>query len=227
MTRTGAAARPPLEDRTESFIEWLQLNWRQVAAGVIVVAAVAAGAALYQSSKSTRATKAESALADAHQAFFSNNAPLAKSDLGKIVTRYEGTTSAVQASLLLAQLLYSEGKHAEGIAQLRKIAPSASPALAASVHAMTAVGLEDQGKYDEAAAEYRIASEKAIFAADKQNYRADQARTLMRAGKNADALVIWKEIAADETSNNAGEARIRIGEIEAQAAGTAVPTAGK
>ena len=53
---------------------------------------------------------------------------------------------------------------------------------------------------------------------DRENYLANAARSLTAAKDTAAARQIWQELAKDETSNLAPEARIRLGELSARPA---------
>ena len=104
MTRTGAAARPDFEERTESIADWVQTHTRQLLIALMVIVALAAGAFLYTKLRETRSQRAVQSLAQAEQAYASGNEALARSEIQRVVFRYHNTEQAVQATLLLAQL---------------------------------------------------------------------------------------------------------------------------
>ena len=216
MTRTGAIARPPIEDRSESFIEWVQTHVRELVIAVIVVAALIAGGWLYRNSRDSKELQAERSLYEAERAVMSGNLPLAASDLQKVTTRFENTTAGVQAALLLAQVQFEQKKYAEGIQALEQAEDeTAAEPFRASIHALMAAGYEDQGKFREAAQAYREASEETKFEAEKELYLAHAARAYQAAGDRNTALQLWTELAENESSSVAGEARIRVGELTA------------
>ena len=216
MTRTGAIARPPLEERTESVFEWVQLHVKELAIATIALAAVLVGIWLYRSSQESKGAQAERSLLQAQQSYLTGNLPLAQSDLQKVVTRYDGTSASVQAAMLLAQVLYDQGKFAEGVQALEKVVDDgeAKP-FRPAIHALVASGLEDQGKFRDAAKRYHDASEATPFAAEKQLYLAHEARAYQDAGDKTQAIKLWSDLAKDPTSSVAGEARIRLGELTA------------
>jgi predicted negative regulator of RcsB-dependent stress response len=216
MTRTGAAARPAFEDRTESFYETVRTHWRKGAFALVGAAAVAGGVALYRGARDTKAERAEQALAQAQQSLVSGNAPLAQTDLQKVVKQYEGTSAGVQGTLLLAQLFYDQGKPAEGLKLLEEAQRSgAAERSRAAIFALTAAGYEQQGKPAEAAAQYRRAAEAAEYELDRANFKADAARAYMAAGNKEAAKGLWTELSADPRGPLAGEARVRLGELTA------------
>ena len=189
-------------------------------AGVVGLALVAGiGYWFWQNDRQVKAERAEREYFQAQAAAASGNVALASSDLQKVVQRYPGTPAAVQSAMLIAQLRYDEGKHAEGITVLETARQTAPDHLVPGLHALLAAGHEDQGKHDLAAAEYRKAAEETPYAADRSKYLADAARALMSAGKPAEAEAIWRDLAEELTGPTSGEARVRLGEIEAKPAG--------
>jgi predicted negative regulator of RcsB-dependent stress response len=198
---------------------FLEQNRRALVAGAVVLAAAGGGAWFWTSSQALKETRGLQALAQAERAFFSGNLPLAETELQRVVTRYSGTAPGVRAKMLLAQSLYGQGRHQQGVETLREVVGTgpAKPYRSA-IHGLIAVGLEDLGQLDAAAAAYGDASAAAMTSMERDALKADQARVLMGSGKRAEALVIWKALAADDNSPTAAEARLRVGELEATAA---------
>jgi hypothetical protein len=121
--------------------------------------------------------------------------------------------------MLLAQANYNEGKWPEGIKVLEAAQKSGAVGpFAASLEALIAIGFADQKKFVEAARHSQLAADKARFPADKDVFRADVARMLALAGKKEEARKIWAELAAKPDSPVWGEARVRLGELEATVA---------
>jgi predicted negative regulator of RcsB-dependent stress response len=220
MTRTGAAARPPvMDDRAEDLGDWLRIHTREVGIAAVVVAGLAGGVMLYQSSLAKRAAAADAALAAPEQSIASGNLPLAQADLRRVVTRYPGTAAAAEASILLAETYYDQQKYAEGLAVLQK-APTTGPAkpFASSIASLTAAGLAQQGRSRDAAANYLRAAQLTPYASERDAYKASAARAYANAGDTASAIRIWTELAADPKLPVSGEARLRLGELTAKAA---------
>ncbi|HEY0971172.1 MAG TPA: tetratricopeptide repeat protein [Gemmatimonadales bacterium] len=210
--------RPVSGGHTESLGEWLQLHTREIVLGVVAVAVVGGGIFAYRQISAGNEQRAEQALFAAQQAAQSGAPQEGEQALQRVVTGHEGTAAATQAALLLAQLHYSQGEYAEGLATLRQVEGSAGKAFSASVQALIGAGLEGEGKYAEAAAAYRRAVDAAQFEADRESYRTEVARVLTLAGNPAEAAKIWAELANDPTSPHAPEARVRLGELEAKPA---------
>ena len=206
-----APARPTLEDHTESVFGWVQDHSRQLLIGAAAIAALAGGFALYDRNKASEARRAEQALSNAERSVYSGNAPLAQADLKTVLERFGGTPAADRASLLMAQVLYDQGKYADGIKQLEGL--TGSKTMGASAEGLIASGYESQGKFKEAAEHYGRAAAAATFDTDRQNFKASQARAYTSAGDSAAARRIWAELAEDPNGATAGEARVRLGEL--------------
>ncbi len=205
------------ESTIDSLMSWFHLNSKQALGIMGALVLVVGGWWFYSRSQTLQAEKAEKAYFQALQSVGSGNTPLAISDLRKLTVRYEGTRPAVQGSIALAQLLYEQGKYAEGLAELNKVdeGDADNAFIANGLHRLIAAGLEQQAKFSEAAAEYGKAADASTYPADKALYKGDQARALTTAGKRAEAKAIWTELAEDEQSAVASEARVRLGELSA------------
>ena len=202
----------------DSILDWVNRNSRMltyVAGGAAIVVAVAL---FWRESIQRKNERAEAALATAQSAFYSGNTALAKSDLEKLTARYPGTVGGTQASILLAQILYGEGKHDDGINRLNSAAGSAPAQLGAAVEELIAAGYADTKRYDQAVEHLNKAADKSAFPAEKAIYHAEAARIMQIAGKNAEARKIWEALISDPDSPVASEARVRVGEIDARAA---------
>jgi predicted negative regulator of RcsB-dependent stress response len=216
MTKTGVAARPPLENSAESLIDWFKAHGKQVGLAAIGIAVVVAGVVFWRGASTRKELNADRALADAQRTYASGNLPLAQSDLQRLAQRYGGTRAAVQGQLLLAQVHFENKKVDDGLRVLGQIS---SPGIfAASVHAMRGIGLEQAGKPAEAAEAYLAAARAADTPQDKALHQADAARAYAAAGRKDDAIRVWRELANDEQSPLSGEAKLRLGELEATTA---------
>jgi predicted negative regulator of RcsB-dependent stress response len=196
--------------------DWLMLHKRQVSWGVLALAVAIGGIWYFQRSRSLREQHAERAYFQARQSASAGNMPLAVSDLKKVVTRYEGTRGGTQAAIFLAQSLYEQNKHKEGIVELNKALGDAPADFVPSIHVLIANGHEELKEFGPAAERYKSAAAATDFPAEKAKYQAGAARAYMAAGKSEEAKAIWTELAKDETGPMAAEARVRLGEITAR-----------
>jgi predicted negative regulator of RcsB-dependent stress response len=215
MTKTGAAARPALEPRSQPFMNWVQANTRLVTIATVGVAIVALGGWLYARSNSIKAQRADQALVRAEQTLSSGNAPLAQTDLQKIAVQYRGAPAATQAAILLAQIHFDKGEYQKGLDVLKEHEGKTGP-FAPVVDALMGDGYEQVGKHQEAAQHYLEAADASRFDVERASYRASAARAFSAAGKYDDAKRLWGELAADPTGPLAAEARVRLGELMAR-----------
>jgi tetratricopeptide (TPR) repeat protein len=214
MPATGAAARPPVLVDVESFYEWIDVHRREVLIAVALVVVVIGGGLLYRSAIATQAVQAEQALVAPEQALAANNLPLAQSDLRRAITRYGGTAAAAQASIMLAQSYYVQGKYVDGLAALEHVPSSgAAKPFASDVQALIGDGYSEQGRFREAGKAYQLAADRSEFPKEKARHEASAARAYGRAGDTATAVAIWTKLAADPKNDQAGEAKLRLGEL--------------
>ncbi len=195
--------------------ETLQTYRRPLTIGAIVLAAGAGGFWLWQRSGQIKEEKASTLYAAGEAAFAGGNPALALTEFAKVTSRYGSTTAGVQAAMLSAQILFDQGKYAEGLALLESARKSAPDALRSGVQALVGAGLEATGKLSEAAAAYAKAVEGARFESEKDALRMEQARILQASGDSAGAKAIYETVGGRDDSPYAGEALIRLGEISA------------
>jgi hypothetical protein len=209
-------AGPRIADE-DSVGEWIALHKTTLGWGALALVVALGGAWFYQRSQTLKAERAEKAYYQARQEAAVGNSALATADLKKMAERYAGTRAGVQGRMYLAQLDFDQKKFKEGINELKTAENGAGDDFLPSIHLLQANGYEELKDFVNAADQYRLAAETSRFPNDKGQYRAYQARALMSGGKRAEALAIWEDLAKDETSPFALEAKLRIGELEAAA----------
>ena len=214
MTSPNIPARQRSAD--ESAGDWMLLHKRELSWAVLALAVIIAGFWFYERSQSIKSQHAEAAYFQARQSAAAGNLPLAVSDLKKVVARYEGTSAGTQAAISLAQALYDQKKFKDGIDVLKKVEAKAPDQFRPSIHVIEAAGYEELKDFTAAAEQYKLAALATPFPVDKAKFQAGAARDYMAAGKTDQAKAIWTELAKDETSAEAAEARVRLGELTAQ-----------
>ena len=214
-------ARPDVEERVESLVEWLELHSKQLMFGSIGLLVIAGGFWFYRHSNQLQAESASVALSEAESAIASGNLPLAQSSLEKLVQRYGSTPSGAQAHVLLAQVHYEKGEYQQGMKELEPVTSDKDAYTAATALNLQGAGLEQSGKLAEAAAAYQKAATKAPYKIDHDVYMANAARALTAAGKTDEARKIWSALASDNQSPAAAEARVRLGELIAKSGNAA------
>ena len=220
MTRTGSAARPPApEDHIDNFGEWVRANARALAIGAVVVVALVAGGWVYRRTQEMKAANADRSLLSAEQALAQGNLPTAQTELERVVSRYGSTPAGVEAAMMLAQIHYEKREFERGISILDEAARQ-SPARQqlAVIRGLVGDGYTELGKHAEAAKAYEEAASSSRFEADKATFRSSAAYAYMNAGNKEAAVEIWKELAEDPSNPAAGEARVRLGELETEPA---------
>lgn len=204
------------DEHFDAFVEWLELHSRELMYASVGLLVIAGGVWFYRQSNARQAESAQTSLSEAESAIASGNVPLAQSDLEKLIQRYGSTDAGRQAHVLLAQVHYQRGEYQQGIEELKSLTEDKDPYTAAAALNLSAAGLEQSGKYADAAATYQKAAAKAPYKTDHDVYLASAARALTSAGKTDDAKKIWAALAGDDQSPASAEARVRLGELEAK-----------
>jgi tetratricopeptide (TPR) repeat protein len=88
----------------------------------------------------------------------------------------------------------------------------------ANAYNLIGAGYEAQNKLEDAAKAYQQAATITPYAIERDQFVASAARALTDGGKLDEAKKLWSQLANDPASAMAAEARVRLGEIEAQAA---------
>ncbi|HTD63070.1 MAG TPA: tetratricopeptide repeat protein [Gemmatimonadaceae bacterium] len=221
MTPAAAAtaSRPTLEERTESLQEWARLYTRELSiAGVILVALIGV-LWLYRYSSRQQLQRADAQLASPLRSLAAGNVPLAQTDLKRIITRFGGTPAATQASMILAETYYAQGKYIDGLSTLQTAPRSgASAPFAPGVEALIGDGYSEEAKYQDAATHYLAAASASPFPNDQAHFKANAARAYTNAADTAHAVAIWRELAKNDATPQAAEAHLRLGELTVHAA---------
>ena len=214
---SSSASGASLEDATESLADWFRTNGRVVGLVALALVLAVVGTWLWRWTAANKAGQAE-------QQFYQAQAPLAQGDLAgaerelrRVATAFDGTAGGAQAQMLLAQVLYEQGKYQAGIDVLKN-ADDAPDALRRGARLLTAAGLEGLNKFAEAAKIYEEAAQ-GVTGTQRDDLRASAARAYQAAGNAASARTIWAELAQQEGSPLVDEARVRLGELSAAPAG--------
>jgi predicted negative regulator of RcsB-dependent stress response len=225
-TETARPAAAPIDaeakaaERAQTFIDWTRINSKALTAAAAVIVVAAAGFWFYQRSQQITAQNAERALAHAKESLTAGNLPLAQTDLQGVYSRYGSTAAGVEAAMLLAQADFDSNKPQDGIALIDKVSgSSAASAQQPTLLSLKGDGLAQLGKLTDAAKAYEAATNATTFEAEKSYYKAKAARTYQSAGDTAAARKLWTEMLNDPKAQvMTAEARIRLGELEAQVA---------
>ncbi len=199
---------------TDSVIDTIRMKSREITIGLIVLAVAAVLFFWWKTTNEKTAARAETVLNQAENSFYGGNDALAQTDLTKLVKGYANTPAGIQGSMLLAQLAYKAGKFDDGIKVLTEAqGQGASRHFKASLESLIAAGYADAKKYDDAVKHFKAAADAAEFAAEKDLFMADAARTMVLAGKKDDALKVWQGLSEKLESPVLAEAKLRVGEL--------------
>lgn len=201
------------DDPLENLAMWAQANAKSVFLGLGGAVLIAAGIIGYRYLSAAKIADSSAALYAAQIPLLDGKLPEAQAALQRVATKYSGTGAGQQATLLLAQALYDQKQYQGGISVLEKARGGASREMQASMEGLIAGGYEGLGNLEKAGEAYGKAAAAAISASEKKLYQTSQGRSLMLAGKMEDAKKIFIELAADDASQYAQEARVRLGEI--------------
>ena len=222
MTRTGAAARPTVDDHAETFVEWAQDHTRELSFGALAIVTIAAAAWLYGYSNRQNAARAEGLLAQAEATLSAQRTAEAQTLYERLVQGYEGTPSAGQALLRLGQVLYEQGKFEDGVRRLESgFGEYDDGPFATSIRRLAADGYAQLGQAAKAAELYASSAAKSSLEGERDELMAQAARAWADAGNKEEAVRIWRPMAEEPNHPLGNEARIRIGELTAAPAGSA------
>jgi len=210
---TDGTPTPPLARL--DWQDWVRTNVRRVGLGAGAVVIVAGAVLAYLASERRKEAFAAQALAQAWATVEAGNMPLAANDLTRLVERFSGTRSADEAAILLNEIRLLNGDTNAAVRALQDfVRKSRAGYLDAAAWSLLGAGLENQGKYREAAVAYRRAVEEAELAFLKAQYLLDAGRAYALAGDTANARSSFGEILARYGSlAQASEARVRMAEV--------------
>lgn len=204
-------------DRAQTFIDWTKLNSKVLSTGAVIVVLAAAGFLFYQRLQQNRQVSASRMLLQAKNSMGSGNLQLAQSDLQKVTAQYANTGAGVEATMLLAQIDFDQGKYQDGITKLDKIGTKGENA--ATVLSLKGDGLAQMAKMADAAKAYQDAANASVYDNEKVFQRSKAARAFQAAGDTAKAREVWTSLLNDpKAQTSAAEARVRLGELNARPA---------
>ena len=198
-------------------MDWARANSKAISIGLTVLAAAVVIAIVARQYSNRREDAAEAALSRARQSFSQGNLPLAQTDLRRVISQFGGSAAGSQASMLLAQAYYEQGKADSGLKVLDDGKASGSDR--AAFEALKGAGFEQKKDYAKAAERYKAASEITDAKIAKVRFLADAARAFTSAGNKAEASKIWEAMSKDPASPFSAEAKVRLGELVAVPAG--------
>jgi tetratricopeptide (TPR) repeat protein len=215
-TTVTTAGRPVVGE--SNALTWLT-SWirshKQTAAYLAVALVVALGLFAWNFlSAKTAERSAGRQIAQGRLALDSKNYPLAASVLSQVVENFSGTHAAQEASILLAQTRLAQGQTQQAIEVLQRSAPKADRYFRSQTYGLLGAAYEDALRPKDAATAYESAAAAALYPFLRAQFLSDAGRAWLAAGDTAKAVAAYRTIAAKlDSSNAAGEAKVRIGEL--------------
>ena len=199
--------------------EWFRHNRRTAAGLGIGLAVVAVGIWFWWTAKERREGFAERALTAARASAEAGNLPLASSDLARLVSTYDGTRAAQEATLLLAQVRLLQNQAGMAAGDLRKfVASGPRPEFRGPANGLLGAALEEGGQPLEAAKAYEAAASQTPYKGVKSQYLLDAGRTYWAAGDTAQAARIYEQLIREFKDQGSGiEAQVRLTEMRKSA----------
>lgn len=184
-----------------------------IVGGAVLLAA--GGVWFTLSARTRREAFASRALRDAQQAIGAGNAPLAASDLARLVQNYGGTAAAGEGALLLAQIRLDQSEVEQAIGGLREFLDGRPDNhFGAAAHALLGTALEQAGRPAEAARAYEEASALWPYEYLRAQSLLEAGRAFRLAGDTTRAVAAYRSV-LDQYAETPSllEAQLRLGEL--------------
>ncbi len=212
-TPTGPDNDAPLGISTGEFLTPKRLKMFGIAGAVLLVVVLAIWFAITAGKR--KEAFAAGALESARMIAEQGNLPEAVSQFERVATTYKGTSAAFAASLGVAQARLVSGQTELAIASLTEfLATNPPPLYASPANGLLGTGLENTGKFAEAAAAYRAGAELATDNYLKAQALLDAGRAFRIAKNRDEALKCYREIIEKYGDTAARtEAEVRLAEM--------------
>jgi TolA-binding protein len=213
----GTPVRPVEGDVISQALAWVRTNRRTVTTAAAVLAVIAGGIWFVLSARARKEAFAASALRDAQIAIQAGNAPLATSDLSRLVSAYQGTAAAAEGAIVLGQLRLTRGEADSAIRELRGFTEShPRPRFAAAAYNLLGEALEQKRRMAEAGEAYAQAAAAWPYDYLKAQSLLDAGRPFRAAGDTVRAVQSYQQVVRDHAKSPAAvEAHLRLGELGA------------
>lgn len=219
QTPADKAAEKSAADHAQTFLDWTTINSKALTIGAVVILVAAAGFWFWGRSRQLQEANGQKALLNAKQSLSSGNLALAQKDLQSVYSSYGSTEAGVESAMLLATIAYDNNKPQDGITLLEKTVGSrAASTVQGTIRSLEGDGYAQLGKLTDAAKQYQQAADATTYPLEKGYYQSKAARAYQAAGDTAKARQIWTALANDPNSSMVSEAKVRLGELDAQPA---------
>lgn len=205
--QTAAAATQPTP--------WYRERIRLIVWAAVALLVIAVVGWVVWSSERRKEQFAARSLNQARAAAEAGNLPLASSELQRLIDSYRGTDAATEAVITLNQVRMVNGQSELAAVGLREFIQSDPPKkYLAPAYGLLGTALENAKRPGEAAEAFRNASRSADLEYLKSRYLIDAGRAFRAAGKNADAVAVYRAVIDSfPESASVTEAKVRLAEL--------------
>ncbi|MFW5905161.1 MAG: tetratricopeptide repeat protein, partial [bacterium] len=183
------------------------------------VVAVLIGGGLFSFVNQQRETRAQAAgeLEEIQQTLAAAEPSEATGQLRDFLAQYAGTPYAVEARLVLAELLLEEGRASDAVTTLTEVAPSFRDPLRLQATILLAAAYEEAEDWEAAADVYGELRERAEFAFQRRDAAEGLARAHLARGDTTAAASVYREVLAEleEDSEERSYFEMRLAELAA------------
>lgn len=200
--------------------DWAKSNTQTLILGLIVIAVVVAGVVYYTGYRTSLEDQAIAQLEQVQQAANFGEREAARTQLEQYVQRFEGTIYALEARLLLGQVLLEQDAAA---AAIEALAPAVramdDEPIGIQAAFLMAAAYEEEGRLEEAERLYLRIADTAELGFQIREALADAARLRTDAGDYAGAADLYADALAtlDEESPERRSWEMRVAEATARA----------
>jgi len=202
--------------------DWVQKNLRSVLLGTVGIALIAAGVLYYVNFQASVRNQAAGELAGLRATAAPPDALIPSYE--SYVGRFDGTTSADEARIVLARLYLDTAQPVEAIRVLNDVSEAPNRPLGFAARSLLASAQEASGDAAAALATLEALGRDARFAFQRRQAKASVARLHAAAGRTAEAATIYAAIAQEAEDDDdlvqAGVYRIRLGELDSATSGS-------
>lgn len=198
---------------------WAKSNARVLAVVGAVLIVAASAALYYRNYRSTLHAQATTQLIEVRQTVVSGNRALAIRDLEAFTKRFDGTSAADEARLLLAQLFLLDGQAEKAVSTVQSMAGKIDEPLGVQSAFLLAAAYEASQKADQAEAVYLRIADEAPFAHQQREGLDHAARLRQERGDAAKAAELYQRLVemSKESTPERAVYELRLAEARAQA----------
>jgi predicted negative regulator of RcsB-dependent stress response len=202
--------------RVLEFWIWARNRTELLVAAVVVAVLLVGGGIYYFNQRAEQRLQAAAELETIQQTLAFSQPEEMVSELRDFLARHGGTPYAVEARLVLAEILLGDGRPSEAISTLTEVAPSFRDPLRLQATILLAVAYEEAENLDRAAEVYAQLHDRAEFRYQRLDAGESLARVRLLQGDTAAAVQVFRELLGqvEEGDTEAEYYRMRLAELD-------------